>query len=126
MKNISLLLVWMALTIPSFGETSPKQYSFSFYGIKDGWYQATVKYTNYSTYTNSTYTLDVKVEYGNITVIDFGNAGSVHTGYNNEGYIYTGGSLNYEKDYEGNIIAATARVTISQDNSMKYFDIRIE
>ena len=54
-------------------------------GIENGWYQATVQYNNYKTGTNSTYTLNVKVEYNNVTVIDFGNGGSVHTGYNNEG-----------------------------------------
>ncbi len=96
------------------------------YGIKDGWYEATVKYSNYNTGTYATYTLDVKVEYGSVVRIDFGNGGSVHSGYNNEGYLYTGGYLNFERDYIGDIIAATTSVTVSDDDGMKYFMIRNE
>ena len=95
-------------------------------GIEDGWYEAIVKYTNYSTGTNSTYSLNVKVEYGKVSKIDFGNGGSVHSGYNNEGYIYSGGYLFYEKDYNGNIVAATTTVTVSGTDGMRYFKIRIE
>jgi len=95
-------------------------------GIEDGWYRATIKYTNYSTGTNSTYSLNVKVEYGKVSRIDFGNGGSVHSGYNNEGYIYSGGYLSFEKDYNGNIIAATTTVTISDANGIRYFKVRIE
>lgn len=96
-------------------------------GISDGWYSATVKYSNYSTGTYATYTLDVKVEYNSITAIDFGKGGSVHSGYNNEGYQYSGGSLSFEYDYGyTSIVAATATVTIYDTGGMKYFKIRIE
>lgn len=50
--------------------------------IPDGWYKATVEYYNYKTHFRNTYILKVKVVYGTITVIDFGNGGSVHSGYN--------------------------------------------
>ena len=95
-------------------------------GIEDGWYKATVQYTNYSTGTNSNYTLKVYVQYDTVIKIDFGNGGSVHTGYNNEGYIYGGGTLSFETGYDGNITAATTTVTISDNNGLRYFKIRIE
>ena len=96
------------------------------YGIKDGWYEAIVGYSNYNTGTNSNYKLNVKVEYNSVTIIDFGNGGSVHSGINNEGYLYTGGYLSFEKDSEGNIIVATTNVSVSDNNGMRYFKIRIE
>lgn len=95
-------------------------------GIKDGWYSATVEYTNYNTGTHATYTLNVKVEYNSVVKIDFGNGGSVHTGYNNEGYVYSGGDLYFKKDYYGNINAATATVSISDTNGIRVFEIEIE
>lgn len=95
-------------------------------GIKDGWYSSTVKYSNYSTGTFATYTLDVKVESNRIVRIDFGNGGSVHSGYNEYGYIYSGGYLYFEKDYKGNTIAATASVSISDSNGLRDYKIRIE
>ena len=94
--------------------------------IPDGWYKAKVRYTNYSTGTNSIYALNVGIEYGRISKIDFGNGGSVHSGYNNEGYIYSGGNLSYDTDYNGNIVAASATVTISDNNGIRYFKISIE
>ncbi len=95
-------------------------------GIENGWYQATVQYSNSNTGTNSTYTLNVKVEYNRVVKIDFGNGGSVHTGFNNEGYIYSGGYLYFSTDYKGNISSANATVTVSDSNGMKYFKITIE
>jgi len=86
-----------------------------------------VKYSNYSTGTNSTYKLNVYVQYDKVTKIDFGNGGSVHTGYNNEGYLYSGGTLYFDTDYQGTISSATATVTISDNNgSMHTYKITIE
>ncbi len=95
-------------------------------GIEEGWYQATIKYENSKTGTYETYSLKVQVQYDKVVKIDFGNGGSVHSGYNNEGYIYTGGSLSFEKDYNGNTTAAATTVTISDSNGLRYFKIRIE
>ncbi len=96
-------------------------------GIENGWYEATVKYYNYRTLYRSTYALNVKVEYDRVTVIDFGNGGSLHSGFNNSGYIYSGGYLTIERDYDYNAVAATARVTVTDQNgNIKSFDIRIE
>ncbi|RZA02871.1 MAG: hypothetical protein EOP47_05195 [Sphingobacteriaceae bacterium] len=91
--------------------------------IEAGWYKASVKYTNTRTYAKGNYTLRVKVEYGKVTAIDFGNGGSVHTGYNNEGYNYQGGTLTYEKDYKGEITGVACRVMVSDSNGIKYYDV---
>lgn len=96
-------------------------------GIDNGWYVANVKYFNLSSGTISRYRLKVKVEYDRVTAIDFGNDGSVHTGYNSSGYFYSGGYLNFDKDYNNEIVAASTRVTILEANSnMITFDIVIE
>lgn len=94
--------------------------------IDNGWYKATVRYENIATNIRSTYSLNVKVEYNRVVEIDFGNGGSVHTGYNNSGYTYIGGSLSFNKDYDGNITSATTTVTISDPDGMKYYRILIE
>lgn len=94
--------------------------------LENGWYNATVQYSNYATGTNAKYTLSVKVEYDKVTIIDFGNGGSVHTGYNNEGYIFSGGYLKIEKDFSGNTIAAITTVSVSDSNGIRYYKIRIE
>jgi hypothetical protein len=64
--------------------------------LENGVYSATVKYYNSSTGTHSTYTLDVEVESNRVVAIDFGNGASVHTGFNNSGYNYSGGDLKVE------------------------------
>jgi hypothetical protein len=89
-------------------------------GIDDGWYRATVR-VGYSTYT-----LRVYVEYNKVTVIDFGNGGNVHDGYNNSGYTYHGGSLSFDTDYQGNIVSASTTVTIMDGLDSRYFHITIE
>lgn len=83
--------------------------------IDDGWYSAIVK-----TDLNAKYRLNVKVQYNNVVTIDFGNGGSVHSGFNNEGYIYSGGYLSVYGD------DATATVTVSDGGSLKYFYITLE
>ncbi len=102
---------------------------YELFGIDDGWYEATVKYTNYSTWTTSSYILDVYVSDDRVTTIDFGNDGSFHTGFNSDGYLYSGGYFSFEKDYAGNITAATTTVTVtflSGTSGTKQFKIRIE
>lgn len=127
-KIITLLLVSLTIThcYSSFWPVNNSAKTINFVDIEDGWYNATVKYSNYSTGTNATYSLKVKVNYGKVSIIDFGNGGSVHNGYNNEGYFYSGGYLSFETDYDGNTVAATTTVNISDTNGMRYFKIRIE
>jgi hypothetical protein len=96
--------------------------------IDSGWYAATVRYYNSKTFTRATYTLNVYVEYNTVTKIDFGNGGSVHSGYNNSGYLYTGGNLRINKDYYGNIRSASTSVTVTYYDPFytQSFDITIE
>ena len=89
--------------------------------IDDGWYSAIVKYMNPGTYTTSRYRLNVKVQYDRVVAIDFGNGGTLHTGMNNEGYIYNGGTLS--TDYSGNV---TATVNVFQGNQSLYYNITLE
>ena len=96
-------------------------------GLDDGWYEATVEYSNYSSGTYATYFLDVYIEYEDVTIIDFGDGGSVHSGINNSGYIYNSEYLVYNYDYDGNILSATSTVSIYYDNgNIVEFDILIE
>jgi hypothetical protein len=129
MKNIILIAFLLSSTFIVNGNILAKGTSVNVplqYGIKDGWYKATVKYSNYKTGFNGTYTLDVKVSYGSIVTIDFGNEGSIHNGYNNEGYVWSGGYLTLNKDFQGNITSATATVSTSDNNGLRYYNITIE
>lgn len=124
--HIMLFAFFLTVTNTYAQEIAVLQSSFNFSTLENGWYSAKVQYSIYSTVTNATYTLNVKVEYDKISNIDFGNGGSVHSGFNNEGYIYSGGYLTFEKDFSGNIKAAIATVTVSENNGMRYYKIRIE
>jgi hypothetical protein len=130
MKKIALVLflVWSLPIVVLSGSEINSSTSVLYGGIDNGWYTATVKYMNYKTYTNSTYTLNVKVEYNSVVTIDFGNGGSIHTGYNNEGYIYSGGTLSFNRDYSSNTItSASTRVTMYEEGgNIRTFDIKIE
>jgi hypothetical protein len=86
--------------------------------IDDGWYSAIVTVT--SGFSRNKYRLNVKVQYGSVVAIDFGNGGSVHTGYNNEGYIYSGGYVSVSGD------EATATVSISDRQGLRYFNVSLE
>lgn len=92
--------------------------------IDNGVYKSTVKYTNYSTGAYEKYTLNVKVENDRVVQIDFGNGGSLHTGYNNEGYSYEKGYLRKENSYSNTV---TTMVAINYGNgNMTFYDIVIE
>lgn len=79
--------------------------------IDDGYYETTVDYYSYTGYT-ATYILDVKVVDERVVAIYFSNGGSLHTGYNNEGYYYEGGYLTAQT-YNGYIVALTTTVSVS-------------
>ena len=121
-----LLLCWCLNTSFIAPAKSSAICAVSAYGIKDGWYTATVKYNNMKTYYNATYTLNVQVESNSVTVIDFGNGGSVHSGINNSGYFYSGGYLSFETDFNGNVTAAYTTVSVSDSDGYRYYKVRIE
>jgi hypothetical protein len=95
--------------------------------LDEGWYKADIKYTCNSTNTSSDYVLKVYVSGDRVTKIDFGNGGSVHTGYNSEGYKYTGGGLNFEKGTSGKFKSVTTivKVTSATGTSVKYYEISL-
>lgn len=95
--------------------------------VEDGVYNATVYYMNVGNSYSAKYTLKVSVSYGRVTKIDFGNGGNVHTGFNNEGYTYSGGELTYKRDNNYDIVSGTASVTIMDpDIKIKRFTIVIQ
>ena len=100
--------------------------SINFQSIEDGWYEAVVSYNNPKTYQRSNYSLSVKVQYNRVTVIDFGNGGSVHSGYNNSGYTYYGGNLSFQRDFNGQITSASTQVSVSDTDGTRYYDIKIQ
>lgn len=61
--------------------------------VQDGRYKASVRYSNLSTGTESSYVLYVTVENDQVVKIHFDNGGELHTGYNEHGYTYSGGYL---------------------------------
>ncbi len=95
-------------------------------GIKNGKYNSIVNYYNASTGHREKYISDVNVKNDRVVAISLPKRGSVRSGYNKSGYFYRGGSLNFERDFEGNIIAATTKVTVSDSDGYRYFKIRIE
>lgn len=129
MKIVSLVLFFglaqIGVSNPFTERSEVLKPSFS-QQIDNGWYTAKVGYYNASTFTRATYSLEVKVEYNSVTAIDFGNGGSVHSGYNNSGYTYYGGNLYMEKDFQGQIVAATTKVTVTDSDGTRSYDIRIE
>ncbi len=97
----------------------------SYNQIENGDYEASVYYSS-TTGQNSTYTLVVAVFNDAVAKISFGNNGSVHSGYNNEGYSYSGGSLSFSKNYKGEITGASTTVKIKYPNgTVTQFQIKI-
>ena len=85
--------------------------------LQNGNYHANVRYTNFSTSHIANYTLVVTVEYNSVTAIYFEDGGYVHTGLNNEGYTWSGGSL----------IGNSTTVTLYyQNGSTAQFNINIK
>lgn len=87
----------------------------SYNQIENGKYEATVYYSS-NTGHRTTYQLVVTVSNDTVVAINFGNNGSVHSGYNNEGYSYSGGVLNFSRDYSGKITGASTTVKVTYPN----------
>lgn len=85
--------------------------------LRDGKYNATVKYVSHTGY-EATYSVVVSVKNDRVVAIYFSNGGSVHNGYNSEGYSYNGGKLSPVRDYGGKFVAMKGKVLISE----YYFD----
>lgn len=119
---------WIAISfvcILSFFSQRANAQFVSFNQIKNGKYEATIYYSS-TTGEKSTYQLTVTVSNDNVTAIHFGNNGSVHTGYNNEGYTYYGGALQFSRDYEGNITGASTVIKVRYPNgTVQQFQVEI-
>ena len=116
--NLSLLFsfTWLTCSFQAVNESYEIKSAFQFGTLEDGWYTCKVAYSSSSSYIRSTYSLPVKVQYGQVVEIEFGSGGSVHSGYNNSGYTFSGGTISLEKDYSGKIIGGTSTVTIRENN----------
>lgn len=93
--------------------------------IKNGWYDASVHYSNYNTNFESTYKLRVKVRGDYVVAIDFGNGGELHEGNNDSGYSYDGDQLVYHYNRNNQIHSATTTVNITDKSGTRYFQIKI-
>jgi hypothetical protein len=97
----------------------------SYNQIENGKYEAVIYYSS-TTGQKSTYELAVTVTNDVVTAIHFGNGGSVHSGFNNEGYTYSGGQLSFSRDYHGNITGASTTVKVTYPNgTTQYFQIEL-
>lgn len=137
MKRFILIFIWGSIALTSIAQSgaphggyyqsAPNPYHpANQNAIADGWYMATIDYAS-NTGHKATYTLKVAVEDLCVVAIDFGNGGYVHKGRNNSGYYYNGGSLYFNRDRYGNVIAASTTVRITYDNgSWQVFSIVIQ
>ncbi|MBM6890318.1 hypothetical protein H6A30_08565 [Bacteroides caecigallinarum] len=115
----------LSLTVLSLLATIAKGQFVSYNQIENGRYEATVYYSS-TTGQKSTYELVVTVTNDAVTAIHFGNGGSVHSGFNNEGYTYSGGRLSFSRDYRGNITGASTTVKVAYYNgTTQYFQIEL-
>lgn len=97
----------------------------SYNQIENGNYEAVVYYSS-TTGQKSTYNLVVTITNDAVTSIHFGNGGSVHSGFNNEGYTYSGGGLSFSRDYNGNITGAFTTIKVTYSNgTIQYFQIEL-
>ena len=127
-----MILAFFAVILSKFGATAKRpDVTFVTYDsvyattIGNGNYKANVNYSS-STGQRSTYQLIVTVKNDAVVAINFGNGGYVHDGYNNEGYTYSGGTLTFTTDYEGNIVRASTLVVVRYPNgTVQQFNISI-
>lgn len=116
MKTLSFLFTLICLIFISNNTYAQIYEPISTPKIKDGNYNAIVKYNNHSTNTISTYKLVVTVKAERVIALHFPNEGSVHSGQNNSGYLYSGGNLikniAYDENYAPYIKSATATVQV--------------
>lgn len=115
----------LSLTVLSLLATMAKGQFVSYNQIENGNYEAVVYYSS-TTGQKSTYNLVVTVTNDAVTSIHFGNGGSVHSGFNNEGYTYSGGGLSFSRDYNGNITGASTTIKVTYPNgTIQYFQIEL-
>lgn len=93
--------------------------------LDNGIYELPVQYES-NTGHNATYVLNVKIQNDIITCIYFGNGGSVHAGYNNSGYTWSGGGIQWSIDWSGNIQRGIAIIqVVYNDGQWQLFTIQL-
>lgn len=112
MKNYSIAIL---LALLCFFTQEAKGQFVSYNQIENGKYEGTVYYSS-STGHRATYQLIVTVLNDAVVKIHFENNGSVHSGHNNEGYSYSGGSLSFTRDYNSKITGASTTVKVKYSN----------
>lgn len=98
---------------PTFSSPRPRS-SIPSRMLKDGYYEATVLYSSYTGH-QATYDLVVKVVDDRVVSIYFDDDEYIHTGKNNSGYHYRGGSLSPVYNNRGDIIALSGMVETYQN-----------
>lgn len=93
--------------------------------LDDGIYELIVDCKS-STGHEARYILDVRIKNDNVTAIYFDNGGSLHNGWNNSDYSWSGGGIMWDTDYYGNIISGHAIIQISyQRGRWQLFTVRL-
>ncbi len=93
--------------------------------LENGKYNAIVKYHTSSTQTKSTYSLKVDVSDDRVIRIYFPNGGYINSGYNSEGYTYSGGDLRFYTDQYGNLDSADTTVKVYRSGRYEYYYIEL-
>ena len=83
--------------------------------LDDGVYELTVHCESH-TGLNKNYLLDVRIKNDQVTQIYFSNGGSVHNGYNNSGYTWRGGGIEWRTDWYGNVTGGKAIIQVDYGN----------
>ncbi len=125
MKRVILIIVlWIGvLSTPAFAQIGGIGYTPTFQVttrnlrqvvLDDGIYKVSVECQSHTGH-KATYTLYVKVQQDNVTYIYFDNGGYIHSGYNNSGYTWRGGGIQWNVDWSGNIINGNAVIQVNYD-----------
>ena len=83
--------------------------------LENGTYNATVDYKNLSTGHSAKYSLSVVVVEDRVVQINFDNGGNISSNSRNI-QTYSGGRLEFGKDYSGNIVSASTTVIVVEMN----------
>lgn len=94
--------------------------------LDDGIYELVVDYES-NTSHRARYVLEVRIQNDNVTAIYFDNGGSVHSGWNNSGYIWSGGGIRWNTDYYGDITSGYAVIQVTyQGGGWQLFTVRLQ
>ena len=94
--------------------------------LDDGIYELVVDYESHTSH-RTRYVLEVRIQNDNVTAIYFDNGGSVHSGWNNSGYSWSGGGIRWNTDYYGNITSGYAVIQVTyQGGGWQLFTVRLQ